>query len=129
MCRCQPTHKRTSYSSSPTSCLASLKASSKIHRAGHAHQFRQRYVSRTKTGVVGQVLGIGDAATHQQPMLLVQLRPGAYRQPTPIVEARSLAPITSAQTLPLVIGYLLGQFTGHLINDNKECAADLSGEG
>ncbi|CAI8052716.1 hypothetical protein GBAR_LOCUS28838, partial [Geodia barretti] len=53
--------------------------------ASHAHQFRQRYLSRTKTGVVGQVLRIGDAATHQQPMPLVRLRPGPYRHPTPIV--------------------------------------------
>ena len=74
MCRYQPTHRRTSYSSSPTSCLASLKASSMIHRvpATHAYQFRQRYLSRTKTGVVGQVLRIDDAATHQQPMPLIQ---------------------------------------------------------
>ena len=38
-----------------------------------------------------------------------RLRPGSYWQPTPIVEAWPFASITSAQTLPLVIGYLLGQ--------------------
>ena len=39
----------------------------------------------------------------------IRLRPGSYWQPTPIVEAWPFAALTSAQTLPLVIGYLLGQ--------------------
>ena len=42
---------------------------------------------------------------HQQPMPPTRLRPGSYWQPTPIVEAWPFASITSAQTLPLVIGY------------------------
>ena len=44
--------------------------------ARHAHQFRQRYLSGTKTGVVGQLLRIGDAATHQQPTPLIQADQG-----------------------------------------------------
>ena len=39
-------------------------------------RFGRQGIRRPETGVVGQVLRVGDAAPHQQPMSLIRLRPG-----------------------------------------------------